>query len=229
MVVDIGVCSSDTKDLDSFVQMAQKIGFAGFATTNIEGAFDQQLENGFFILRRADVAGKGLKSIRKKVDDVRRNSMIVSVKLASIETANWAVEESKVDLLTLDHSQENRLRDTTARLAAKSGTSLEIRFEPLIELNGLNRSKVIKVYREAIRTATDSGMQVVLSSGARYPLQMRSVVSIRYLGELLGMEPKIAEYAIKQAPLDIVERNRIRFRSEYVTDGVEVIQGGFEK
>jgi RNase P/RNase MRP subunit p30 len=209
--------------------MARKIGFTGIATNNIEGESDQQLKNGFLILRRADVSGKGLKSIRKKVDSIRRNSMIVSVKLASVEVANWAADDSKVDLLTLDHSHENRLRESTARLAAKSGTALEVRFEPLIELNGLNRSKVIKVYREAIRTATDSGMQVILSSGANYPLQMRSAVSVRHLGELLGMEPKIAEYSIKQAPLDIIERNRNRFGSEYVTEGVEVIKRGAGK
>ena len=229
MVIDIGVCVSDPKSLESFVQMAQKIGFTGLATHNIEGGPEQHFENGFSILKRADVSGRGLKSIRKQVDGVRKRSMIVSVKLASVETANWAAEDHRVDLLTVDNSHEQRLRNTTARLAASSDTALEIRFEPLLHLIGLNRSRIIKVYRESIRTAIDSGMQVILSSGATHPLHMRSAMAIRHLGELLGMEPKYAENAINNAPQDIVERNRRRFSSDYVAEGLEIIQRRPEK
>jgi RNase P/RNase MRP subunit p30 len=229
VVIDIGVCVSDPRELESFVQIAQKIGFSGIATHNIEGKPDQHFENEFSILKRADVFGRGLKSIRKQVDSVRKHSMIVSVKLTSVEIMNWAAEDQRVDLLTLDHSHEYRLRDSTARLAATSDTALEIRIEPLLLLAGLNRSKVIKIYREAIRTAIDSEMQVILSSGASHPLHMRSVRAIRYLGELLGMGSNYAENAINQAPSDLVERNRRRFSSEYVAEGVEILQRGTEK
>ena len=229
MVIDLGVCVPDSKSVESFVQMAQKIGFAGFATHNIQGEPDQYFGDDFSILKRADVLGRGLKTIRKQVDKVRKHSMIVSVKLATVGIVNWAAEDQRVDLLTLDHSQEYRLRDSTARLAATYSTALEIRFEPLLHLAGLNRSKVIKVYRESIRTAIDSGMQVILSSGASHPLHLRSARAIRHLGELLGMEPKYAENAINQAPLDIIERNRRRFSSDYVADGVEILQRGAEK
>jgi RNase P/RNase MRP subunit p30 len=227
--IDIGVCVSTPKDLESFVQMAQKLGFTGIATHNIEGEPEQLFENKFTILKRSDVFGRGLKSLRKQVDNVRRRSMIVSVKLASVETANWAAEDQRVDLLTLDHSQAHRLRDSTARLAATSDTALEIRIEPLLHLAGLSRSKVIKVYRESIRTAIDSEMQVILSSGALHPLHMRSTMAIRCLGELLGMGSKYAENAIKQAPVDLVERNRRKFGSDYVAEGVEIIQKGIKK
>jgi RNase P/RNase MRP subunit p30 len=229
VVIDIGVCISDPTELESFVQIAQKIGFSGIATHNIEGKPEQHFENEFSILKRADVFGRGLKSIRKQVDSVRKHSMIVSVKLTSVEIMNWAAEDQRVDLLTLDHSHEYRLRDSTARLAATSDTALEIRIEPLLLLAGLNRSKVIKIYREAIRTAIDSEMQVILSSGASHPLHMRSAKAIRYLGELLGMGSNYAENAINQAPLNLVERNRRRFSSEYVAEGVEILQRGTEK
>jgi RNase P/RNase MRP subunit p30 len=209
--------------------MAQKIGFTGFATHNTEGDSDRYFENGFSILNRADVSGRGIKSVTKQVDIVRKHSMIVAVKLSSIETANWAAADQRVDLLTLDPSREYRLRNTTARLAAASGTVLEIRFEPLLHLAGLNRSKVIKVYRESVRTAIDSGMQVILSSGATHPLHMRSAMAMRHLGELLGMKPEYAENAVNQAPLEIIERNRRRFGSDYVAEGVEIIQRGTEK
>ena len=229
MVIDLGVHVSDPKRLESFVQMAQKIGFTGFASDEIAEDSYQSFKNGFSILKRVDVSGRGLKSIRKQVDNVRKHSMIVAVNLTSIEVANWAAEDQRVDLLTLDPSREYRFRNTTARLAAASDTVLEIRFEPLLHLAGLTRSKVIKTYRESIRIAIDSGMKVVLSSGATHPLHMRSSLAIQRLGGLLGMEPKYAENAVNHTPLDIVERNRSRFSSEYVAEGVEIIRRGNDK
>ena len=229
MIIDLGVCVSDPKRLESFIQMAQKIGFTGFASDEIADDSYESFKNGVTILKRADVSGRGLKSIRKQVDSVRKHSMIVAVKLASIEVANWAAEDQRVDLLTLDPSREYRFRNTTARLAAASDTALEIRFKPLLHLAGLSRSKVIKTYRESIRIAVDSGMQVVLSSGAKHPLHMRSSLAIQHLGELLGMEPEFAENAVNQTPFDIVERNRSRFSSDYIADGVEIIRRRTDK
>lgn len=224
MVIDLGVCMSDSKQLESFVQIARNIGFTGLATYNLEGEPDKRLHSGFSVLKRVDISGNSLKTVRKQVDSVRRNAMIVSVKLTSIDLANWAAEDQRVDLITVDHSLEYRFRDTTARLAAESDTALEIRFEPLLRLAGLNRSKVIKIYRETVRTAIEAGMQVVLSSGAKQPLQLRSPMAMRYICELLGMESKYAENAVKQAPLEIVERNRERCSSGYVADGMRVLQ-----
>ncbi|MFW9835507.1 MAG: RNase P subunit p30 family protein [Candidatus Thorarchaeota archaeon] len=228
MVFDLGVCS-DPSNQDSFIQIALELGFNGFASHTVEAGPEQQVQSDFSILKRTDVSGRGLKSIRKKVDSVRRHSMIVSVPLSTVEIANWAAEDPRIDLLTLGQSHEQRLRDSTARLAATFGTALEVRFAPLMHLTGLNRSKVIKFYRESIQTATSSGMQVILSSGATHPLNMRSAVAIRYIGELLGMETKLAGYAINKAPLDIVERNRNRLSSDYVVEGVEILTGGSEK
>ncbi len=228
MVIDVGVCVPDSESLGVFVQMAQEIGFTGFATHNLKGELDQNAERGFSILRRNDVSGRGLKSIIKQVDSVRKHSMIVAVMLTSVETANWAAENQKVDVLTIDPFREHKLRTTTARLAAMSGTALEIRFEPLLQLVGLNRSKVVKIYQESVRTATDAGMQVIISSGATKPLHMRSPVAMQHIGELLGLSSEYAKSAIRMAPLTIIERSRRRFSLEYVAEGIEIVKGETE-
>ncbi len=209
--------------------MARKLGFTGLATDNIEGEPEQRLQDGFSILKRADFSGRGLKSLRKQIENVRKHVMIVSVRLASIETANWAAEDQRVDLLVVDPSRENRFRQTTARLASSSDTALEIKFEPLLHMVGLNRSKVIKNYRESIQIAIDAGMQVILSSGAKHPLHMRSPMAMRFLGELLGMETKYAENAIMNAPTDLVRRNRERFESNHGMKGLKILRRGVEK
>ncbi|MFW9981733.1 MAG: RNase P subunit p30 family protein [Candidatus Thorarchaeota archaeon] len=224
--LDLGVTISDSNNIDSFIEMASRIGLAGLAALNINSGPITKMDNGFSVLNRFDVSGRGLKSIKKQVANARKQSMIVSVPLTTVEIANWAAEDSKVDLLTLDPSREHRFRDSTARLAAASGTYLEIQFTPLLDSFGLNRSKIIKVFREAVHTAISGGMSIVLSSGAKHPLQMRSPMAIRYIGKLLGMTSKYAETTVCEVPYEILERNQRKLSPNFVAEGVEIVKRG---
>ncbi|MFW9793428.1 MAG: RNase P subunit p30 family protein [Candidatus Thorarchaeota archaeon] len=224
--LDLGVYVSDLKVLESFIEMAKKIGLSGFTAQNVEDGPLIKLNDGFSVLSRADISGRGLNSIRKRVSNVREESMIVAVPLTTVEIANWAAEDKRVDLITLEPSREHRLRDSTARLAASSGTCLEVQFSPLLNSVGLNRSKIIKTFRESVHTATDAGMSVILSSGAKNPLHMRSAMAMRHIGILLGMDSKYAETVVCKTPFEILERNQRRFTPEFVLEGVKIIQRG---
>lgn len=224
--IDVGVYVSDRNDLESFIEMTSKIGLTGFTAQSIESGPILKLENGISILRRTDVAGRGLNSIKKQIVNARKQSMIVAVPLTTIEIANWAAEDKRVDLLTLEPFRERRFRDSTARLAASSGTCLEIQFTPLLNSVGLNRSKIIKAFREAVEIATSAGMQIILSSGAKHPMHMRSTIAMRHIGTLLGMNSKYAETVVCKTPFEILERNQRRLSPEFIADGVEIIQRG---
>jgi RNase P/RNase MRP subunit p30 len=167
-----------------------------------------------------------LNSFKKQIANVRKKSMIVAIPLTTIEIANWAAEDKRVDLLTLNPSMKHRFRDSTARLAASSGTCLEIQFAPILNSVGLNRSKIIKAFRESVETATDAGMSVVLSSGAKHPMHMRSAMAMRHIGLLVGMTSKFAETVVCKNPFEILERNQKRFSPEFVGEGVEIFQRG---
>jgi len=224
--IDVGVYVSDPNSLDSFIEMASKIGLIGLTTQNIDSGPIVKLENGLSLLRRTDVSGRGLNSIKKQIANVRKQSMIVAIPLTTVEIANWAAEDTRVDLLTLEPSREHRFRDSTARLAAFSGTCLEIQFEPILNSVGLNRSKIIKAFREAVKTATDAGMSVVISSGAKHPMQLRSAMAMRHIGLLIGMTSKYAETVVSKTPFEILERNQRRLSPDFVGEGVEILQRG---
>jgi RNase P/RNase MRP subunit p30 len=222
--IDFGVYISDSTSLESFIEITQRIGLTGFATP-IEGDLISK-EHGLSVLKRADVLSRGLNAVKKQITRIRPQAMIVAVRLTTIEIANWAAEDSRVDLLTLDPSRNNQIRESTARLAASSGTCLEIQFTPLLNSIGLNRSKIIKAYREAMETATDAGMPLILSSGAKHPLNMRSAVAMRHIGILLGLDSKLAETVVSKTPFKILERNQRRLSPDFVGEGIEIIQRG---
>lgn len=229
MSVDLGVLVSNATEIDSFSDMASKLGLAGFAVVGLPSDPFKTLAEGMMAYSRVTLHGKSINSVRKQIDQIRRKSMIISVPLKSIDVTNWAAEDKRVDLLTVDSTQDNRLRDTTARLASISNTSLEIQIAPLLKLSGLNRSKILKLYRESVSTAMDAGMNVVLTSGAIHPMGLRSSVAMAHIGILLGMERSYADSAAIDFPRSIIERNMRKLQPGFVSSGVEIIHKGEEQ
>lgn len=229
MSIDLGVLASDATKIDSFSEMASNLGLVGFAIVGLPTDPFKTLAKGMVVYSRVALHGKSINSVRKQIDQIRRKSMIVSVPIKSIEVTNWAAEDKRVDLLTVDPTHENRLRDTTARLASISNTSLEIQIAPLLKLTGLNRSKILKLYRESVTTAMDAGMDVVLTSGAIHPIGLRSSVAMAHIGILLGMDRSYADRATIDFPKSIIERNMKKLQPGFVSGGVEIIHKGEEK
>lgn len=229
MSVDLGVLASDATEIDLFSDMASKLGLTGFAVVGLHTEPFTTLTENMMVYSRVILHGKSVNSVRKQIDKTRRKSMIVSVPLKSIEITNWAAEDKRVDILTVDSTHENRLRDTTARLASISNTSLEIQIAPLLKSSGLNRSKILKLYRESVSTAMDAGMNVILTSGAIHPMGLRSSVAMAHIGILLGMDRAYADNAVSNFPKSIIERNMKKIQPGFVSSGVEILEKGEEK
>ena len=226
MSFDLGVLITDVAKIDSFSDMANKLGLKGFAVVGLQSEPLKTITADIQVCNRVILHGKSINSVRKQIDKIRRKAMIVSVPLRSIEVTNWAAEDKRVDLLTVDPTQDNRLRDTTAHLASITNTHLEIQIAPLLKSSGLNRSKILKSYRESVTTAMDAGMDVVLTSGAIHPMGLRSSVAMAHIGILLGMDRAYADSAASSLPMSIIERNMKKLQPGFVSSGVEILQKG---
>jgi len=226
---DLGVLATDVSTIDAFGDIASKLGLIGFAIVGLQSEPFKTIKENLQVCNRVILHGKSIISVRKQIDKTRRKAMIVSVPLRSIDVVNWAAEDNRVDLLTVDPTQDNRLRDTTARLASTANTYLEIQIAPLLKSSGLTRSKILKSYRESVSTAMDAGMGIVLTSGAIYPMGLRSSVAMAHIGILLGMDRAYANCAVSSLPMSIIEKNMKKLQPGFVSNGVELLQKGDEK
>lgn len=227
MTVDLNVKVPSLERLDSFVEMAAVLGLTGIATTLPRDPPFETLENSISLFTRVDVKENRLRSAKARVNEVRYKSSIVSIPLRGVELANWAAEDDRVDLLTLEEPfNESNLRESTAKLAAASNTALEIPISPLLTCSGLARSKIVKVFRENIQTAKDSAMSIVLSSGAGEVMGLRSSMALRYVGLLLGLDRHSSKTAVDETPQSIIKENMKRLSADYVAPGVEIVRRG---
>jgi len=227
MPIDLNVRSSASKSLDSFVNMAEKLGLTGFAIFQDRDEPFQTLESGMDIFARVDLPDGGLRAAKKAAKEARPRVAVMAVPLRGVDVANWAAEDDRIDLLTLDKpNNECILRESTAKLAAISGTALEVPLEPLLTSSGLTRSKVIKVFRENVQTAMGARMQVILSSGSKGVMSMRSPTAMQYVGLLLGLDWHHAKIAVHEGPQGIIDRNRKRLSPDFIAPGVEIVKRG---
>ncbi len=224
MSVDLNVLIQN-EYVDEYLLMAERFGVEYILTTE---RLSQEVrgERNPTILPRATLTGRTLSALRTQVNQTRRNSVIIAVPLRGVSVANWAAEDSRIDLLTLTVNEKVQgLKSTTARLAAGADVALEIPIRPILVSSGFERSRILKIYREATSIALDAGMQVVLSSGARSYIEMRSPRAMEFVGTVIGLDRRYSREAMAWA-LERVKRNVKRLDERFVAPGIEVIEPG---
>ena len=227
MPIDLNVKIPGMDKLDDFEDMAGRLGITGIAPSIKLDKPVVVSKKGLPLYARTDLKSKRISSLRKELELLRRHAVIVAFPLAGVETSNWAAGDRRVDLLTLgENNVGSTLKESTAHLAEHSGTALEIQFTAILQSTGLHRSRVLKGFREATRTALDAGMKIVLSSGASHPINMRAPIAMTYIGLMLGMNRVDSREAVFDAPQQIVERNERKLSSEFVGPGVEIVKRG---
>lgn len=225
MPLDLNVRVPKSDRLTDFTQMAIRIGLTGFAVPLPLRNPITKTNDGIVLMTRTDLVGKGVESIKKQLSRIRRQTAVIAVPLSDIEVSNWAAEDSRVDLLTVaELSKENTIRESTAKLAAHNGIALEIPIAPLLRFSGLDRSKVLKVYRESVTTAIGAGMKVVLSSFASEPILMRAPSAMWHIGIILGMDKRQSRECVYQVPDQILSRSEQKMRSQSFAPGIEVVR-----
>lgn len=226
MQVDLNVNITKSDYIPHFVKVAKDLGLNGLAVTcNIDRP-SIALKDGFHLYKRVTLKQTTLSALKTRVSQVRRYVMIVSVPLQSVQLANWAADDARVDILTLSGmTKEMPLKTSTAHLAASSGTALEIQIAPLLTKFGLDRSRVIKTFRESIRVALSAKMPIVLSSGANTPMMLRSPRAMLYIARLLGITNPEFREIMTHTIERIISQNQRKLSDDYVAPGIEIMRG----
>ena len=220
--IDLNVAPSSETVLSQHIEMALKLGYSGLGIGG-NAIKDSMTESNLSLHPRTDLKAHRLPSLKKEARKARNHFVISAVSLGSIDTANWAAEDSLIDILTLNPTSNEKLRKTTAKLAALNGTALEIIVNPLLTTKGLDRSRIIKIMRDTIHTAIHTGMDVILTSGGKKPIQLRSPRAMYHIGIVLGLDASAASAAICDNPYGIVAKNIKRLDESYILSGLEIV------
>ncbi|MHA1906411.1 MAG: RNase P subunit p30 family protein [Candidatus Thorarchaeota archaeon] len=221
--IDLDIRISTEKELPKFLEMAQSLGYSAIASAH---PFENKtVDSELPIYRRINLESRKLSTLKKQATSARTQHSIVAMPLHGIDIANWAAEDPRIDILTIDFTGKHILRKTTANMSSKHGTALEVSIAPLLGCTGLERSRLIRNIHDSIIVALRAEMTILLSSGANAPIHMRSPVALRHIGMTLGLDRKIADEAILVNPKELITQNLERMNGNRIGPGIEVVKG----
>lgn len=223
--VDLNIRAQTEQELQSCLYMAELLGYSALVST-LGNNITHNQESPVQLYRRHDLSSNRLSKLKTQISKLHGKYHIISIPLHDIDTANWAAEDNRVHLLTVDTMGKSVLRKTTAGICSEHGTALEIPIVSLLEYTGLDRSRIIKILRDAVATAIGANMKVVLSSGAITPLRMRSPVALFHIGMTLGLDMNQAKEAILVNPSTILNEVLKTQDGTIVRKGIEIVKGG---
>ncbi len=110
-----------------------------------------------------------------------------------------------------------------ASLASRSNCAYEVSLSDLLD-PGTDRAKVLVDLKRDVWNATHEGVPVVVSSGAGTPLRMREPRAIASIMCLLDISEHEGLDAVSETPRRILERNREKLGTEFVSPGVKEVR-----
>jgi ribonuclease P/MRP protein subunit RPP1 len=158
----------------------------------------------------------------------RRRFEVICITCDTKEVARQAAKDRRVDLLSfpsLDYHK--RFFDRAeAELASGSLAALEVDVKPLLILEGPSRVRMLMSLRREVAVAREFKVPVVVSSGVDMEKFMRFPRDMASLAYLFGLDEASGLDAVSTNPIAIVNRNREKLSSRFVSPGISVIKEG---
>ena len=210
------------ESLEQAVGLLKKLKELGFHSAVIEPSSD--LLEGFEELR-SEADRIGVKIYRKLVIEpsgrgdllraLRKNRgsfEVITVLCRNLEAALVAARDSRVDSLIIPPNPEFRFDKGVASLIKNH---VELPFNYFLE-------DKLSFLRTALRIVSILGRKVdiIVSSGAPDPLELRGPMELASLVQVLGYSQEKALDAVSKVPESILEENLVKLSKRYVARGV---------
>jgi RNase P/RNase MRP subunit p30 len=185
-------------------------------------------EAGLDFVTRVDLAPRTPRELLEDLRRLKRRFEIVSVLCASKPVARQAAKDRRVDLLSFSATKpRDRFFDSAeAELASGALASFEIDLAPVLSLEGFLRTRLITSLRKELAVAKRFHVPVVVSSGATNEFLLRRPHDYAALTFLFDFDSSLALSGLSKVPSTIVERNRQKLSSGFVTPGLRVVRRG---
>jgi len=112
---------------------------------------------------------------------------------------------------------------------AERNIAAEFNINNLLHTNGALRSQILGRMRQNVKIARKSGVNIILTSGAKSLWDMRAPRQVIALGRTMGMTEKEAKDAVVKNPALLMKKSQDRKNDDIITEGVQVIRWGGHK
>jgi RNase P/RNase MRP subunit p30 len=217
-----------TEELELMLRTAADMGYAAVSVaedpSNMIRAGKSTSDMGIDVVSRVDLRPRSDRDLTALLNRVRRRFEVVAVECGSKAVARQAAKDHRVDVLVFSASPSTRSKtwfdDHEAALAAESNCAYEINVADLLLQGPFAVAKLLFTIGREIENARRHRIPIVASSGADSRMLMREPRGLAALLDLVDVEERAGLDMISSNPQRIVDGNRAKLSSSYVSPGV---------
>jgi ribonuclease P/MRP protein subunit RPP1 len=232
--IDLHIRAPEEPDgIQVMLGLAAKLGFRGLGLSQGETPHRDLKElaagMGLDLVSRVDLIPRNTGELTAVLRRLRRRFEVVAVECRSKKIARQAAKDHRVDILSFPFSPSRRgrigLDRQEASLASEANCVYEINLTDLLYLDPVDHSRLIGIMRREVGNARRFDVPIVVSSGARTPLQMRDPRGLAAVLTLMSLDDEVGLDAVSKNPERIVGTNRGKLDPGFVTPGVRRARG----
>lgn len=195
------------------IDMASRLGYSyvcladfdNFSFKEIREVKDK-LKSNVRVLTRIDIVGEDIKVIKQRLRSMRSEIDIIGLKCKDKAIFNWAIQDSRIDLMTFfDYSNLEILTYEAAKLANRNSKPIELIVRPLIINSGLSRSKQLRLIRKIVDNIVRANTPFIITSGAHSIYELRAARELVSVLNLVDLPKELCIRAVTEVPLEIIK------------------------
>jgi len=197
---------------------AKRLGYSGIVITNHTTTgqpfrYDAaKLVGGIEVVFGIEIVAKDQRSLHARTASLREKADFIAVHGGDEKINRAACEDPNVDLLAHPHDGRSGIGVAAAKAARDNQVAIALDLGPVIRLRGGSRVRWMEVVRRDLNLIEKFDLDLMISTGARSHLDLRSPKDLVALAALLGVERERAVDALA-LPKSIIYLNRRRWAS----------------
>lgn len=197
---------------------AKKLGYSGIIITNHTttgrafGIDAARLVGGIEVVIGFEIVATDQRSLHAKAASLRDRSDFLAVHGGDEKINRAACEDSNVDLLAHAHEGRSGIGVAAAKAARDNQVAIGLDLGPIIRLRGSSRVRWMEAVRRDLDLIRKFDLNLMISTGAKSHLDLRSSRDLVALASVLGLERELAVEALA-LPKSIIDLNRRRWAS----------------
>ncbi|NHI92350.1 MAG: hypothetical protein EAX96_07585 [Candidatus Lokiarchaeota archaeon] len=164
------------KDFLEMIALLEKFKYSSIAVINIQRNELNQLNNSSLkIYSRINLKSNNINELKQLLSRNINKYDLISIRSEDKSTFNWAIQDSRIDLLTFkDESNYSIFTYEAAKLCAKNEKPIELIISPFLYYTGQRRSKFMRLLSKLIKILIKSKAPFIISSNAHSKWDLRA-------------------------------------------------------
>ena len=162
------------------------------------------------------VFAKTTKELRKKLSIVKEADFII------LDSHNEKIVETAVQMNAIDAVTLHAKYPLIARMAEKNIAQI-INFNELLNAPENKTAGILNMMQRSARLAVKHKAPLLIVSGARNKMELRSVSDLIGFGEMIGLTQKEAKEALNKHQIKLLKRAELKKEGRWIRPGVELI------